>query len=143
MSFLTSRQQVAPQGIGKTVRRREDARFLTGAGKYADDMNLPGQAYAYMVRSPHAHARIVGIDVGPAAGMPGVLAVLTGRDAAEDGLQPTPQPEGIPPTHITMIVQVNGSGGNLASLPLRVIARALSARGYGSQQSARDSTTSM
>src|SRR6516162_11482444 len=91
MSFLESRQQVAPQGIGKPVRRREAARFLTGAGKYADDMNLPGRAYAYVVRSPHAHARIVGIDVGPAAGMPGVLAVLTGRDAAEDGLPPIPQ----------------------------------------------------
>src|SRR6516165_9749417 len=90
MSFLESRQQVAPQGIGKPVRRREDARFLTGAGKYADDMNLPGQAYAYMVRSPHAHARIAGIDVGPAAGAPGVLAVLIGSDAAADGLQPIP-----------------------------------------------------
>jgi predicted alpha/beta-fold hydrolase len=130
MSFLTSRQQVAPQGIGKTVRRREDARFLTGAGNYADDMSLPGQAHAYVVRSPHAHAGILGIDIGPAACAPGVLAILTGSDAAQDGLQPTPQPEGIPPTHITMIVQVNGSGGNLASLPLRVIARALSARGY-------------
>jgi carbon-monoxide dehydrogenase large subunit len=43
---------VAPQGIGKPVRRREDSRFLTGAGNYADDMSLPSQAYAYMVRSP-------------------------------------------------------------------------------------------
>ena len=91
MSFLTSRQQVASQGIGKPVRRREDARFLTGAGNYADDMNLPGQACAYVVRSPHAHARIAGIDAGPAAGMPGVLAVLSGSDAAGDGLQPIPQ----------------------------------------------------
>ena len=90
MSFLDSRQQVAPQGIGKPVRRREDARFLTGAGNYADDTNLPGQAYAYVVRSLHAHATIVSIDVGPAAGAPGVLAVLTGYDAAEDGLQPIP-----------------------------------------------------
>ena len=90
MSFLESRQQVAPRGIGKSVRRREDARFLTGAGRYADDMNLPGQAYACVVRSPHAHARIAGIDVGPAADAPGVLAVLTGRDAAADGLQPIP-----------------------------------------------------
>ena len=88
--FLESRQQVAPLGIGKPVRRREDARFLSGAGKYADDMNLPGQAYAYLVRSPHAHARIAGIDVGPAAGALGVLAVLTGRDATADGLQPIP-----------------------------------------------------
>jgi len=90
MSFLDSREQVAPQGIGKPVRRREDARFLTGAGKYADDMNLPGQACAYVVRSPHAHARIASIDVGSAVGAPGVLSVLTGSDAAEDGLQPIP-----------------------------------------------------
>jgi carbon-monoxide dehydrogenase large subunit len=90
MSFLHSRQQVAPQGIGKPLRRREDVRFLTGAGKYADDMNLPGQAYAYLVRSPHAHARIVSIDVGSAAGAPGVLAILTGSDAASDRLQPIP-----------------------------------------------------
>src|SRR5215469_14574928 len=91
MSFLDSRQQVAPQGISKPVRRREDSRFLTGAGKYADDMSLPGQAYAYVVRSPHAHAKILGINIGPAASMPGVLAVLTGSNAAEDGLQPIPQ----------------------------------------------------
>jgi carbon-monoxide dehydrogenase large subunit len=91
MSFLESRQQVAPQGIGKPLRRREDARFLTGAGKYADDMSLPGQVYAYVVRSPHAHARILGFGVGPAAGALGVFAVLTGTDAAADGLQPIPQ----------------------------------------------------
>jgi carbon-monoxide dehydrogenase large subunit len=90
-SFLESRQQVAPQGIGKPVRRREDARFLTGAGKYADDVNLSGQAYAYLVRSPHAHARITGIDIGAAAQAPGVLAVLTGSDAAKDGLHSIPQ----------------------------------------------------
>jgi len=90
MSFLTSREQVAPQGIGKPVRRREDARLLTGGGHFADDLNLPGQAYAYMVRSPHAHARIAGIDTGPAEGMLGVIAVLTGSDAERDGLQPIP-----------------------------------------------------
>jgi aerobic carbon-monoxide dehydrogenase large subunit len=82
---------VAPQGIGKRFRRREDARFLTGTGKYADDMSLPGQVYACVVRSPHAHARILGFGVGPAAGAPGVFAVLTGTDAAADGLQPIPQ----------------------------------------------------
>ena len=90
MSFLTSREQVAPQGIGKPVRRREDARLLTGGGRFADDMSLPDQAYAYMVRSPHAHARIVSIDTGPADGMPGVIAVLTGSDGESDGLQPIP-----------------------------------------------------
>jgi len=67
MSFLDSRQQVAPRGIGKPVLRREDARFVTGTGRYADDVNLPGQTYAYVVRSPHAHARIARIDVGPPA----------------------------------------------------------------------------
>ena len=64
MWFLTSREQVAPQGIGKTIRRREDARLLTGGGRFADDMRLPGQVYAYMVRSPHAHALIASIDTG-------------------------------------------------------------------------------
>jgi aerobic carbon-monoxide dehydrogenase large subunit len=90
MSFLTSREQVAPQGIGKPVRRREDARLLTGAGRFADDFTLPGQAYAFVLRSPHAHARIASIDVAPAEGAPGVLAVLTGIDAEKDGLQPIP-----------------------------------------------------
>jgi aerobic carbon-monoxide dehydrogenase large subunit len=90
MSFLTSREHVAPQGIGKPVRRREDARLLTGGGCFADDTSLPGQVYAYFLRSPHAHARIASIDVGTVAGAPGVIAVLTGSDAVEDGLQPIP-----------------------------------------------------
>src|SRR5215475_13567105 len=90
MSFLTSREQVAPQGIGKPVRRREDARLLIGGGRFADDTNLPGQGYACMVRSPHAHARIASIDTGAAGEMSGVIAVLTGSDAERDGLQPVP-----------------------------------------------------
>jgi aerobic carbon-monoxide dehydrogenase large subunit len=90
MSFMTSREQVAPQGIGKPVRRREDARLLTGAGHFADDVNLPGQAYACLLRSPYAHAGITRIDIAPAEGAPGVLAVLTGSDADKDGLQPIP-----------------------------------------------------
>ena len=67
------------------MRRREDARLLTGAGRYAADWNLPGQVYAYVLRSPHAHARIARINAGAAAGMPGVFAVLTGADAVADG----------------------------------------------------------
>jgi hypothetical protein len=59
MSFLASRDSHAPQGIGKSVRRREDARLLTGAGQFADDFNLPSQAYAYVLRSPHPHAKIL------------------------------------------------------------------------------------
>ena len=56
MSFLNSREASAPSGIGKPVPRREDARLLTGRGQYAADFNLLGQAFAYVLRSPHAHA---------------------------------------------------------------------------------------
>src|SRR5262245_11141291 len=89
-SFLASRTQAAPDGIGKPVRRKEDARLLTGAGRFGDDVNLPGQAHAAFVRSPHAHARIGAIDTAAALGVPGVLAVLTGADAAAAGLRPIP-----------------------------------------------------
>src|SRR5215468_7832779 len=76
--------------IGQAVRRKEDLRLVTGKGCYTDDVNLPGQAYAVMVRSPHAHARIRAIDIAPAMAAPGVLAVLTGRDLLADGLRPIP-----------------------------------------------------
>src|SRR5215475_7769561 len=81
-------------GIGQPVRRREDHRLLTGKGCYSDDFNFPGQAYAVMVRSPHAHARIRSIDTAPAVAVPGVLAVLTGRDLLADGLQAIPHSVG-------------------------------------------------
>src|ERR1700688_4265930 len=81
---------VAGTGIGQPVRRREDLRLLTGNGRYSDDLNLPGQAYAVMVRSPHAHAVIRGIDSEAARAMPGILAVLTAEDVLADGLQPLP-----------------------------------------------------
>src|SRR5262249_40710474 len=90
MSFLKSRTQRALEGIGKPVTRKEDARLLQGAGRYTDDFNLPGQAYACVVRSPHAHARIRSIDATGALAMPGVIAVLTGEDAARDRLKPIP-----------------------------------------------------
>ncbi len=77
-------------GIGQPVRRVEDRRFLTGHGNYVDDVVLPHQAYAFMLRSPHAHARIRAIDTAAAATAPGVLAVLTGEDLARDGLGPMP-----------------------------------------------------
>ena len=77
-------------GIGQPVRRREDLRLLTGRGRYSDDINVPGQAYAVMVRSPHAHALIGSIDVAAASARAGVLAVLTGRDMLADGLKPIP-----------------------------------------------------
>ncbi len=77
-----------PQTIGKPLRRKEDLRLLTGNGRYSDDVSLPGQAYAAIVRSPHAHARIGSIDTAAARAMPGVLAVLTGADVLADGLKP-------------------------------------------------------
>ena len=77
-------------GIGAPVRRREDLRLVRGAGRYAADENLPGQAYAVMLRSPHAHARIRGIRKDKALATPGVLTVLTGADFVADGLNPIP-----------------------------------------------------
>ena len=71
-------------GIGASVRRKEDFRFVTGKGQYTDDINRPGQAFIHFVRSPHAHARIKAVDTKAAAGLPGVLAVLTGADLAAD-----------------------------------------------------------
>src|SRR5919204_3638402 len=71
-------------GIGAAVRRKEDQRFITGKGHYTDDVNRPGQCHAYFLRSPHAHARIKSIDTKAAAAMPGVLAVLTGAQLAND-----------------------------------------------------------
>ncbi len=71
-------------GVGAPVRRKEDFRFITGKGQYTDDVNRPGQTYAYFVRSPHAHATIKSIDASAARAKPGVLAVLTGDDLAAD-----------------------------------------------------------
>jgi carbon-monoxide dehydrogenase large subunit len=90
MSFLNSRSRSARQGFGKPVRRKEDARLVIGGGRFSDDVNRPGQAYASFVRSPHAHARIRRIDVADALRLPGVITVLTGEDAAADGLRPIP-----------------------------------------------------
>ncbi|HUF28795.1 MAG TPA: molybdopterin cofactor-binding domain-containing protein [Gemmatimonadaceae bacterium] len=76
--------------LGASVKRREDARFLTGRGTFTDDVKLAGTIHAAFVRSPHAHARIRGIDTGAARGHPGVQAVLTGRDLVAGGVQPIP-----------------------------------------------------
>jgi carbon-monoxide dehydrogenase large subunit len=71
--------------IGKSVERKEDYRFLTGAGQYTDDITLPQQSYGYFLRSPHAHAKIRAIDTAAARAAPGVLAVFTGKDLASIG----------------------------------------------------------
>jgi len=77
---------MAENGIGAAVRRKEDHRFITGAGTYTDDINRPHQVYAHIVRSPHAHALIKSVDTAAASAVPGVVAVLTGADMAADGL---------------------------------------------------------
>jgi carbon-monoxide dehydrogenase large subunit len=77
-------------GIGQPVRRKEDLRLVRGAGRYSDDLSLPNQAYAAVLRSPHAHARIVNIDTSAAREAPGLLCVLTGIEVEADGLKPIP-----------------------------------------------------
>src|SRR5262245_31880467 len=77
-------------GIGEPVRRKEDARLLVGAGRYSDDVDLPRQARAFVLRSMHAHARIKAIDTARAKGVKGVYAVLTGEDLKADGIKPIP-----------------------------------------------------
>src|SRR5579872_6776686 len=71
--------------IGQSLERKEDYRFLTGAGQYTDDIALPRQSYAYFLRSPHAHAKLRAIDVAAARRAPGVLGVFTGKDLAGIG----------------------------------------------------------
>jgi aerobic carbon-monoxide dehydrogenase large subunit len=73
-------------GIGQAVRRVEDQRFLLGHGRYVDDIRLPGECHGATVLSPHAHARIKGVDVSKAKAAPGVLCVLTGADVAAEHL---------------------------------------------------------
>src|SRR5258708_1275976 len=91
-------------GIGQPVRRREDFRLLTGKGCYSDDFSFPGEAYAMMVRSPHAHALIRAVDTAAAAVAPGVLAVLTGQALGGDGLQAIPHWAGTrPPADIPFV----------------------------------------
>ena len=72
-------------GIGQPVPRTEDPRLLRGNGRYGDDIKLPGQAYGYFLRSPHAHAKILKIDTEAAKAAPGVLLVLTGADWDKTG----------------------------------------------------------
>ncbi len=81
---------MADNGIGAAPKRKEDFRFLTGRGRYTDDINRPGQTYAVFVRSPHAHAVVKGIDAAKAAAAPGVVAVFTGADMAADNVGSLP-----------------------------------------------------
>src|SRR5437016_11520299 len=73
-------------GIGQPIKRFEDVRLVRGEGRFHDDVNLPGQAHAVIVRSIHAHARLRAVETKAVAGLPGVLAVFTGADVAADEL---------------------------------------------------------
>src|SRR5437763_564936 len=76
--------------IGRSLRRLEDARFLTGQGRYVDDIDMPGQLHGIVLRSPHGHAAIEGIDTAAARAMPGVCGVFTAADLDADGIGPLP-----------------------------------------------------
>ena len=77
---------MADGSIGQPVLRREDYRFLTGQGTYTDDINRHGQLHAFILRSPHANARLGAIDTSAAKAAPGVVAVFTGADMAADNI---------------------------------------------------------
>src|SRR5476651_1742960 len=87
-AIMTERNTTLRNGpyIGRSLPRLEDLRLVRGAGRYTDDIVVPGQACATFLRSPHAHARILRIDTSAARARPGVLAVLTGADYVADGL---------------------------------------------------------
>ena len=91
--------------IGRPLPRKEDRRLLTGNGCFLDDIAIPGALHAAFVRAPHAHARILSIDIAAAAAMPGVVAVVTGRDVAKwtTTLQMAPPIEGVPATEMTTL----------------------------------------
>jgi carbon-monoxide dehydrogenase large subunit len=76
--------------IGESVLRKEDYRFLTGAGQYTDDITLTRMSHAVFVRSPHAHANIKSVNTSAAKAAPGVIGVLEGKDVASDKLNGLP-----------------------------------------------------
>ena len=114
--------------IGKPMPRKEDARLITGKGRFTDDFSLDGQTYAVMVRSPYPHARIVAIDAAAAKKMPGVLGVFTGADCAADKLAPIPH-DPVPKTKFDM--KLTGPGGGAVFIGPNVLLPADKARHVG------------
>ena len=112
---MTHLDQQAPpanstfRSIGKPIARKEDERLVTGHGLFSDDFGVDGQAYAVMLRSPHAHARILGIDAVQAKAMPGVLGVFTGADCLADRLAAIPH-DPLPKTKYDMKLHAAGGG---------------------------------
>ncbi|QFZ16454.1 xanthine dehydrogenase family protein molybdopterin-binding subunit [Saccharothrix syringae] len=115
--------------VGRSRRRKEDARLLTGATRWTDNLRLPGMLHMAVLRSPVAHARITSVDVTGATGMPGVLAVLTGRDlAGEQGSLPCAWPITedilVPPAPALAVDEVNFAGEAVALVVARTAAEA-------------------
>jgi carbon-monoxide dehydrogenase large subunit len=113
-----------PEGkgfVGRPLKRKEDERLLTGAGRFSADMAAPGMAHAVMVRTPYPHARIVRVDAARARAMPGVLGVFDGKDCVADKLAPIPH-EPVPSTKYDLKLTGPGGGkvfaGPHAILPL-------------------------
>jgi carbon-monoxide dehydrogenase large subunit len=121
-------------GIGQAIKRFEDVRLLRGEGRFHNDVNLPGQTHAVIVRSTHAHARIRRLDVGAAAGAPGVLAIFTGADLARDGLgtmkmtlkrkRPDGGPMFAPPHHGLTVDRARYVGDPIALVVAETLAQA-------------------
>src|SRR5271169_2345187 len=80
--------QTSPEigGMGHSIKRKEDLRFIQGKGNYVDDVQLPDMVYGHIVRSPYAHARLKSVNTEKAKALPGVLAVITGEDLAKSNL---------------------------------------------------------
>src|SRR6202162_5716892 len=114
--------------IGKPMPRKEDARLITGKGRFTDDFSLDGQSYAVMGRAPYPHARIVAIDAAAAKKMPGVLGVFTGADCAADKLGPIPH-DPVPKTKFDM--KLTGPGGGAVFIGPNVLLPADKARHVG------------
>src|SRR5258708_2527164 len=101
--------EISFRSIRKPLVRKEDARLITGRGRFSDDVSVDGQAWAVMLGSPHAHGRIVGIDARGATAMPGVLGVFTGADCLADGLGAIPH-DPLPKTKYDMKLHAAGGG---------------------------------
>jgi len=130
---VSAPSEYARLGSGRSVQRVEDDALLRGQGRFADDVSVDGQLYAYFLRSPHPHARITGIEITAAAAMPGVVRIITGRDLVAAGVKPLPNSadfkrvDGAPtasPPHHALAVDITRFVGEAVAA---VIAESLSA----------------
>jgi carbon-monoxide dehydrogenase large subunit len=131
---MSGESQYARFGSGNSVRRVEDQSLLTGAGIFADDVSMPGQAYVCFLRSPYPHARLVTVDTGAATAMAGVVAIVTGADLVRAGVKPLPlsadfrrgdgSPTASPPRHALAVDTVRFVGEAVAAVIAQTAAEA-------------------